>query len=221
MFLSRIYWKTQLVLKRKWLLRKWPFNRTNDFQRFIILCDPRTGSTWLHTLLNSNPQILSYGEVLREKDNISALEPTIWRSHHSSIQAIGCKIFYEQLCESRFLHVFDELVSNKKIKVIDLSREDIRATFHSLKTAEKTGDWSGGKMNKEIEVPFEEKEFDLHVYKSNENRSKVLKALNQHELFSLSYEELVKDQTLQLNKLQRFLGLTPVSLFSLLQKQSK
>lgn len=220
--MSGNYWKTQLVLKRKWFLNKWPFARTTDFQRFVILCDPRTGSTWLHTLLNSNMRIMSYGEILTELGDVSSLNQEVWSHHHSSIQAVGCKIFYEQLCKDEFRHVLEEIASSKQIKLIDLTRQDARAAYSSLKTAEQTGVWSGSQKvrRNKVQVSMSEVEIDSYAEKLEESRTSILQVLNQHSIYSLKYEELMADESNQLNKVQEFLGVQSVSLFSLLQKQS-
>lgn len=220
--MSRIYWKTQMVLKRKWLLEKWPFDHNCDFQRFVVLCHPRTGSTWLHTLLNSSSQIMSYGEILTEKKNINKLEQTIWGSHHSAIQAVGCKIFYEQLIDRHFCQVFEEIISNPNIRVIDLSRRDARAAFSSLKVAEKSDAWSStqSNQNNENQVFITENEFDSYVENLELNRAKVLQGLKDHDVLSLSYEDLVRNEAPELVRVQKFLNVTPVPLFSLLQKQA-
>ncbi|WP_420579790.1 sulfotransferase domain-containing protein [Reichenbachiella sp.] len=221
--MDKNYWNTQKILKRKWLLEKIPFGQTTDFQRFVILCHPRTGSTWLHTLLNSNPHIISFGEILNERKISIGLEHAIWNSHHSAIQSVGCKIFYEQLYKDQYIHVFEEIVSNKDIKVIDLSRTDRKATFSSLLVAQESDAWSSTqtKNSHKEHVTIEEKEFNLYVEKSNSNRDNVLQALHQHQVFSLSYEDLVRDQNAKLESIQKFLNTTPVQLFSLLQKQAK
>lgn len=222
MFGNRIYWKTQWVLKRKWLLNKWPFGRNRGFQRFVILCHPRTGSTWLHTLLNSSMQIKSYGEVLTERKNIKSLEHAIWSDHHPSIQAIGCKIFYEQLGEKQFSHVLDELVLNQNIKIIDLYREDTLAAFSSFKVAQRSGVWSRtlSRQNEDSQVLVEEEELSLYVQKLEANRNRMLQKLVNHDVFSLSYEDIFKSQETTLITVQKFLGVLPTPLFSLIRKQT-
>ncbi|WP_422362219.1 sulfotransferase domain-containing protein [Reichenbachiella sp.] len=211
-----------MVLKRKWLLEKWPFGHNNDFQRFVILCHPRTGSTWLHTLLNSNTRVMSYGEILTEKKSMTKLEEAIWSDHHSFIQAVGCKIFYEQLGDEQFCHVLGEIASNPNIKIIDLSRKDSRAAFSSLKIAKKSGTWSSTRnnQNKGNSVFIAEKESDSYTENLELNRARVLHELKFHEVFSLSYEDLVRNEGREMDRVQNFLNVTPVSLFSLLRKQA-
>lgn len=216
------YWKTQSVLKCKWLKNKWPFRRSLNFQRFVILCDPRTGSTWLHTLLNSSHQIMSHGEILTEKDLSKGLANTIWKPHHRSVKAIGCKIFYQQLNEPRFAHVFNEIVANREIKIIDLTRTNVTAAYVSLKTAEKSSVWSTVKNAEERsgEIHVDQKELKLFEMELKENRSKILCRLAAHDIFSLSYEYLKNDSDIHLIQLQEFIGVVPTKLFSLLKKQA-
>ena len=67
----RIY----LIIKRKAILSAIDPRQTSNYTPFIILCQPWSGSTLLHTYLNSNPEIKSYGEILQEaiKKNTHAL----------------------------------------------------------------------------------------------------------------------------------------------------
>src|SRR5690606_16569148 len=41
-----------------------------DYTRFIILARSRTGSNFLRGMLNSHPQVLTYGEIFRNDDQV-------------------------------------------------------------------------------------------------------------------------------------------------------
>ena len=165
---------------------------------------------------------MSFGEVLTEMKNLSKLEEKIWTEHHSAIQAVGCKIFYEQLGREHFSHVLDEIVCNPAIKIIDLSRKNTRAAFSSLIIAKKSGAWSSIQNNqkKENSVSVTEKEFESYIENLELNRAKVLQKLEHHNVLSLSYEDLVRNEVAELERVQKFLKVLPVPLFSLLQKQA-
>lgn len=216
------YWKTQIMLRRKWLLNKLPVGRSSNFTRFIILCDPRTGSTWLHTLLNSSPKIMSYGEILTEKDMSLGLEQTIWKPHHHSIKAVGCKIFYEQLITPAFEHIFKEIKNSPHIKIIDLTRENKIETFVSLKIAEQTDAWSvGAKHAKSRQsVYINEEELEEYMARQERNKTYILDEVKKRDLYSVVYEKLSHKTDIILAEVQSFLGVKPRRLFSLLKKQN-
>ncbi|MEP2024965.1 sulfotransferase domain-containing protein [Reichenbachiella sp.] len=204
------------------MLNNLPFCRTNDFQRFVILCDPRTGSTWLHTLLNSSDQILSYGELLTERNLTQSLEKTIWHDHHQSIKAIGCKIFYEQLSDPKFKKLLTEISENKSIKIIDLKRENMVECFVSLKIAEKTQSWSNDAKgtSKVDKLSINIEELEAFIKERKGSRSQVLNLLGDHKKYKTTYEQLVGQTRKELEDLQSFLGVEPMSMFSLLNKQN-
>ena len=90
-----------------------------DYQRFIILGRPRTGSNLLHLSLRLHNRIISYGELfsskhqtirgypryrhkskhlmeLRDGNPIKFVDQFIYRKYPRSISAVGFKIFYGQ-----------------------------------------------------------------------------------------------------------------------------
>ncbi|MEO9967890.1 MAG: sulfotransferase domain-containing protein [Reichenbachiella sp.] len=216
------YCKTQWILKKKWILSLWPVNQSDNFLRYVILCHPRTGSTWLHTLLNSNVHIQSYGELLTERSDTQHLEKEIWTSHHESIQAVGCKIFYEQLIHPDFGMLLNEIASDSSVRIIDLTRENFVDRMISLKTAEATGRWSSNKTTspRPSNLTIDKEEIDLTVDKSINDRRAVLSRLKDHSIFPVTYEQICSETDSRLTQIQEFLQVPPKRLFSLLKKQS-
>ena len=134
---------TWLIIKRKQLLNFFP-GKGRHFTKFVIVCAPRSGSTWLHTLLNSHAQIFSYGEILREtcevnpQKQLPSLEELVFYPHHASIQAVGLKVFYEYKTNEPFRRSFQDIAADPSVCIIHLIREDKAAQFKSLKQAEAT-----------------------------------------------------------------------------------
>lgn len=165
---------------------------------------------------------MSYGEVLTEQEMSSGLTATIWKSHHQSIKAIGCKVFYEQLALPQFASVFDEIKNDHDIKIIDLHRENKLEAFVSFKIAKQTGAWTndaGGQSIKQ-KMSIKISEFEQFVNQQAEVRRKTLQVLKNHEIYTVSYERLTKNTESELDKIQLFLGTRPRKLFSLLHKQN-
>lgn len=216
------YWQTQWVLKKKWFLNRFLSGKGFNFTKYIVLCDPRTGSTWLHTLLNSSPYIVSYGEYLTEHDVPTDLHSTIWKSHHRSVIAVGCKIFYEQLLDNRYSHIRSEIISDPNIKIIDLYRESHLEMFVSLKQAEKSNRWSSTKGKEKTDTAFrvDHEEYEGFINKIGKARQEINAQLENHMVYHLAYEQLLANEADVLREVQEFINVLPGELFSLLKKQS-
>ena len=95
---------------------------TQKYQKFVIVCGIRTGSTMLCSLLASHPQTRTFFEVfhrhpgstpfqvagyrakssdpkisyLRQTDPVSFVNQEVWRRHPERIRAVGFKLLYTQ-----------------------------------------------------------------------------------------------------------------------------
>ncbi len=79
------------------------------YNRFVIIGQARTGTTFLQTLLDSHGQIVAYGEVfhllsrrdldLEEivSDPVGYVEGTLYRPYPEAIKAVGYKMLYDQI----------------------------------------------------------------------------------------------------------------------------
>src|SRR5687767_1263907 len=99
--------RTALIIKKKKWLNALSSKKNKEFSAFIILCEPRSGSTLLHTFLNYHPHIMSYGELLRENLEARKILHTpeslvLLKPHSSRLKAIGLKIFYEYTDDDRY-----------------------------------------------------------------------------------------------------------------------
>jgi len=110
--------------------------------RFIILSEPRTGSTYLHSLLNCHVQVRCEGELLNHvngpKDD--PLGDVNRRLSDLSQPVVGFKIFPEDLLYHHLSLV--EVVRRLDIKwVIVLWRENFLAMYVSHRIAQRTNVW--------------------------------------------------------------------------------
>ncbi len=193
----------------------------------MIVCAPRSGSTWLHTLLNSHPQIISHGEILRETYEVNAntqlpsIDKIVFHPHHKSIQAVGLKLFYEYESNEAYQKSFSEIVKDKTVCIIHLVREDKPSQFKSLKRAEATQQWSSGKTTNQIPIisidPVDLMNYQGNLFKSEQQINELFQ---HHPILKIKYEDLLSDQENILTKIQNFLNVEPRKLFSLLKKQS-
>ena len=226
MKLSFLYLRTWLIIKRKQILNLFPA-KNNAFIKFAILCSPRSGSTWLHTLLNSHPHILSHGEILREyheknKTELPPLSSLVFHPHHSSIRAVGLKIFYEYERDPAYKKSVQELITDPTIQIIHLVRNDKQAQFESLLRAQKSQQWSSGKaVKKPTPVAIHPDELDHYQNEQAQAEKKISRLLRDHSMLTIHYETLRDDQHNTCRMILDFLNTQPRKLFSLLHRQSE
>ena len=221
--------RTYLILKKKQLLNALSFAKNTTYIPFVILCEPRSGSTLLHTYLNFHPQIQSYGEILREtwevkKDaHADPLENSIRKPHAPKIKAVGLKLFYFYYEHALYAGAFQEILKNHDIKIIHLIRKDILKLYISLQRAEKTNVWSSTKAPvreavEKITINIEDFRYFATTYVQ---RQKTFQNLFQnHPIHNITYEDLSSNPDDVLKGVQKFLGVSIKKLQSLLQKQN-
>jgi LPS sulfotransferase NodH len=127
--------------------------------RFLIACQPRTGSNWLCTLLQSHPRILCHHEVFhpdqifyavghrdgrlaqlgdtrqRDRDPLGFLEQ-LWRADFGRA-AVGIKLLDGQAPE-----VLARLLADTGVKKLLLRRRSRLRAYVSLLRARETGKWA-------------------------------------------------------------------------------
>ncbi len=219
------YWFTYLkawtIIKRKWLYHILFGANSLDYTRFAILCTSRSGSTWLHTLLNAHPHIVSKGEVVFQHHKLSKafhLEKDVFHAYPSVVKAVGLKVFYG-LDNDIYDPTFQGIIDDPKIKVIHLVREDKLSQFVSLQLAKKNHEWSHQKNSRRNTVRLELPDFlEFNVAQLN-LQSKIDQDFD-GRILSVSYEDLVSNQSETLDRVQEFLKVKQRRLFSALKKQS-
>ncbi len=209
-----------MILKRKSLYTF--FGAKNfDYNRFAIVCTSRSGSTWLHTLLNSHPQVTSKGEIVFKTHKLNKdldLEADVFHQYASSIKAVGLKVFYG-LTNDIYEPTLQALRRDSEIKIIHLVRENRLAQFVSLQAAKRNSEWShkGTSKTQPIRIEladfqqFNEKQINLQTKIDQDFKGRIL---------NISYEDLLSRQNETLVLVQEFLGVKHRKLFSALKRQS-
>ena len=220
-----LQWIRTVLINRtkRYLTRFWPFQSVSD-HHFIILCRPRTGSTLLHTSLNSHPAIFSYGELPRknlEKGITNSIEQHLFKKHPPSIKAVGLKVFYDYLDSPEYRKFVFELSERPEVKVLHLKRRNALDEFISLEKAKKRNIWSSTDGNSLSPVesinpdPDEFRRFlALRAFLSR--RAEYI--FQGHPVLEVYYEDLIGDSRSTLMQIQQFLGVKRRNLFSLLTK---
>lgn len=216
------YLKAWAVLKRK-SLYKFFYPTWENYTSFAIICTSRTGSTWLHTLLNSHPNIISKGEIINfyhKKGLAPNLDELIFHLYPKPIQAVGLKVFYGDE-STQYNKYLSELLSKQEVKIILLTRESKLAQYASLKQSEQNWEWSKtrtGKKEKKITLDVSAyNDFKDERIKANQEISKQFKS---HAVLQINYEVLLEKHEQTLLEIQKFLDVTPKHLFSALERQS-
>ncbi|MFD1001721.1 sulfotransferase [Ohtaekwangia kribbensis] len=225
------YLRTYLIIKRKQLLNAFSFSKSKSYIPFVILSEPRSGSTMLHTYLNSHTQIKSYGEVLRENIEANAIatetapyiESLAFKPHATALKAIGLKLFYEYYEDARYSNSFNYVINRKDVKIIYLIRRDILKVYVSLKIAQKTNVWSSIKSAENEPRPkiaIDRNDYIQFREEHLRHRRLFVTLLKDHPLLEVAYEDLVQNPQPVLKSIQQFLGVKPKALFTLLKQQN-
>ena len=216
-----LVFKTRAAIKLKAFLSR-ILPQQKGYEKFVIICSARTGSTLLHTYLNSHPHIFSQGEVLRERQSKQRsinLENHIFRPQGSNIRAVGLKYFLDYIEDARFSNQYAEILADPSIKIIVLSREQARAQLKSLKLAKANQEWSFAGHKSKPSIALEQAELTTYISKLDRQYAQVKSDLQQHQIFSMTYEQLTIEPTKTLTAVQVFLNVTPRKLYSVLRKQ--
>jgi LPS sulfotransferase NodH len=219
---SRRYLRVVLAIKMKQVLNALPFYKHTNYSIFLILSHPRTGSSLLHTYLNSHTQVLSLNEPLAQTADKSLL----LKKYSKKIKTVGLKYFYEYTDELIKKKLFIDLLNEPNIHIIKMHRKNILRVYVSLRIAQKTQEWSSTTSIKQ----------SIHSKKISLSKQECVDAFNQFEkweletqsilkeftipVFEVDYETLVEQPNETLFHIQKFLGVSKQKPFSLLQRQN-
>lgn len=189
--------------------------------RFVVLSQPRTGSSLLCGSIRWHPQILMQGEVLNQHyhrttlptdDGAERLRTALSFTTHD---AVGCKL---HACQpdpgwDHWESAWDYLASDPTIRVIHLYRENELAQLASWKIAEileRWGDQTDVSERPTIDVARGEltwfHRFNSALYRVRLNR------LQHHPMLPITYEALRDDWPVALERVLKFIGVDPLPL---------
>jgi LPS sulfotransferase NodH len=219
---SLIYLRVLFKTRVKRFLNTLPFFKHKTYTPFLIIGHPRTGTSLLHTYLNSHSNILSLNEPLANTTDGKIL----FRTYSKYIKVVGFKYFYEYIHDSDKRNALIQLVSEFKIKVLKIHRKNYLRTFVSLRIAEQTQEWSStGKssmnlINKKVKLSKEEciNAFSNYINIEKETNA-ILKQYN-IPIYEIDYEILDVDPTPVMEGVHKFLEVSSQTSFSLLIKQN-
>ena len=126
------------------------FNHSDGPIRFVVLSQPRTGSSLLNASLRQHPEIKMHGEILNHRyphrlpqDGYQRLLSALSNSTHP---AVGCNLHAFQPDRvwdgwRRWESAWNALADDSSIKVIHLQRIDTLAQMASWKIAQLLSRW--------------------------------------------------------------------------------
>ena len=215
-----------------------------DYQKFVVLARPRTGSNLLVSLLQSHPNLRLFYELFnkslsnktfwdfinydidnvyqyKEEEPVSFLKKLVYREMPQSVSGVGFKLFYTHARSSNENQVWDYLKESKDLNIIHLKRKNLLKTHLSEQVALKTQIWVGKKNPSQI-YPIElDYNHALEFFNSvKEQEEKHYNFFSDHNIFEVNYEDLVKDIEFYSRKIQGFLKLPYKPLYISTPKQS-
>ena len=226
------YLRTLSVLHYKRILQRLPIVQQEHYIPFLILCHPRSGSTLLHTYLNSHPAIVSKGERVitdlryhHQRIDQNYLTEKVFCPQPKQIKAVGAKFFVNLVAYPNGRVLIDHLNDIPNLKIILLNRRNLLRVILSNKIAEQTGQMSAWKKAHELSLEsrsiyLDPKECLALLEKMEEEYDKARKSLDAKNHLTIFYEDLVSRKEATLYSIQKFLQVPPCKLLSLLRQQN-
>lgn len=215
------------------------------YTKFIILGKARTGSNYLRGLLNSQREIVAFGEMFRHRNSIGwdfahlpqsrymqslfqnnptkFLETRVFSNFPKHICAIGFKIFYYHAHSGATEPIWSYLKEHKEIRVIHIKRKNILRTLLSNKRATLTQAWvrQGAKAAGLGEPIFLGHEECLTEFiRTSDWERQYDTFFEHHEKMDVIYERLSLDYGSEMKRIQDFLGVTHKAVTPRTAKQS-
>ncbi len=208
------------ALQRYKRLMRWLMPGNHNYNRFVILSSPRSGSTLLHTYLNSSINILSIGEQ-PWRDIESGLEWDYFGIYPDLIKAVGFKVFYQFATDLPYQKIYHELMGEKNLKVIHLIRENKLEQYISHVLAWQKREWTLKRETKFPEkITLDIERFEQYMSEQRSQAERCVSDFDDQRILTISYKSLVDEPQKTLLEVQHFLEVPKRQLFSLLEKQS-
>ncbi|TIM35251.1 MAG: sulfotransferase [Mesorhizobium sp.] len=202
-----------------------------DYTKFVIVGIARTGSTMLLELLNSNSQVLAFGELFRTPEAIgwdirpfggsydrhflsryrtdpqAFIDDVVFGPRPRVVRAVGFKLFYYHAQEAPFSDVWKLIVGDGNIRIIHLMRRNILAQFVSLKLAHKTQVWSATRKTAGTVDPIrlDSEECRKHFEQVRRHERECDALFRDHQKLNIYYEDLVRAQEAEMGRTLDFL----------------
>jgi len=161
---------------------------------------------------------------LHASDPESFLESRVYRRLPLSIAAVGFKLFYPHARQGPRENVWPYMTKHTRIRIIHLKRTNRLRRHLSLRQAESTNSWidlegdGGDRTAEPIRLDFEDCQREFALQERREREHDGLFAA--HPALEVFYEDLDRDFSSEMERLQGFLGLELEELEPITFKQS-
>lgn len=219
-----------------------------SYTKFVILGEQRTGSNFLQMLLASHNNVLCFGELFNENEDIRRkslkiayqlvkedeainlgdlpdeyLENHIYKKYPSYIKAVGFRLFYTHGKNLEWSGLW-EYLSIAMIKVIHLKRKNLLDRYLSHELANETNTWMvTDKENTSFKQPI-----NLHPANCFKDFHRSVKFQKEADSFfsnspkiDVYYEDLYQHLSTESRRIQEFLNLEFNELYSVTKKQQR
>lgn len=185
---------------------------------FLILSRGRTGSTYLHQLLDSHSSCICFEEIfadrnlpplpeaypadrvepmqssaaLRVTEPVRFLHEFVYADYPPEIRAVGFKLFYFHARVGNGARLWEYLRGAAQIRIVHLGRRNILRMFTSMKIALKTGCWwshDGSPGLAEKRVALDPAEFERYVREVEQARREGDRMFAHHPMLRIDYED--------------------------------
>jgi len=216
-----------------------PLDIGNTRVPFVVFGYQRTGSNLLCSYLGRHPKIAMHYELFNDKavfvhdgiletgDDIKNrdVDPARFLAQMFSVgsraeglgggrpECVGFKVFPEHMCRSKASReLFEQLLSDTRVKKIILKRESRAAVCASALRASVTGDYTKKNLDG-VKVKMEPHELQAFIdnYDGYYNYVAERVAGQRGKWIDVTYEELVRDPTTVVHRLCAFLDISPVA----------
>lgn len=171
---------------------------TNDFKMFVIISRPRSGSTWLVTLLNSHPNCITRGELFRHPTGSDA-KSMYYRQFHRKwtrkVELVGFKIFYHHPLASDDKTVWELIAKDPTIKIVRLERRDKFRIYLSQQIGNKNNQWilrdKNERVKQKLHIDIDDLKYFLEENEQLEKLKHFTDLYKTHQVYEIYYEDLV------------------------------
>jgi LPS sulfotransferase NodH len=200
------------------------------YTRFVVLGRSRVGSNLLRGLLNAHPEVVAFGEVLRDassldwdhtgyfqsdgvrvllqRDPVKFLDASVLGRYPRSVRAVGFKLFYYHARQGAQAAVWPYLRDRRELRIIHLKRRNLLQTHLSRKRAVLTDRWvnTSGQPEQPVIVSVDYDECLKDFQQTRAWEDDCDREFAGHSLLQVSYEHLADDYSAEARRIQEFLG---------------
>lgn len=205
----------------------------SQYASFVVVGRSRVGSNLLRSLLNAHPQIVAFGEVFRDvneldwdhtgyfqsssvrdllqREPVRFLEARLFGRYPRNVRAVGFKLFYYHARDGAQAGVWPWILEHRDIRVIHLKRGNLLETHVSRKRAALTGQWvnTSGRQDEAVALTLDYDEVLADFRQTRAWEVECDQAFAGHPLLQVTYEQLASDYQAEARRLEAFLGVEP------------